>query len=270
MDPLVIFGNTGIGAAPGVRPEMRIPSYLCGSPRFVVVAVNSSELVIETGTVGVKHETVKVLPGNIYPDGGVSVCEDPIFQNPYTDGDPQYQDVVVWQTTDPANMLEDELGGTEGYPGATGEFTNECGTSRARVKGASYFGIGFHIDFGPGNTWAGNSGGNFDSFVALTRYKLTLLQRSLADAVAESPSAILKKADRKKMTNQVANAIKNLDDGNYSGAHDHIVNFLKFVLPANYREITGENYEGEHLMRGSNIEFMLRVKVIPYAPPVLP
>ena len=45
-----------------------------------------------------------------------------------------------------------------------------------------------------------------------------------------------------------------------------VQNFVKFNERANYNIVTAENYEGEHLMRGPNIEFTLRVKVVPYAP----
>jgi len=259
--PLTIFGGTGIGPN---TPEMIIPPYLCGSPKLVVVAVETN-FDIETGTVGVIHDTKTVLPGNLYADGGVSVCEDPIPMTPYTDGDPQYQDVVVWQSTDPMEMREYNSGvaGMGGYFGAAGEFTNECGTSRARVKGLSYLGIGLHIEFGPGNEYNPSTFlANFNSFVNLTRYKLDLLKDSLDDA----QSSIPKKGDRQKMNKSVANAIKNFDQGNYGSALSHITNFLKWVDKADYDLVAGENYRGEHLMRGSNLEFMLRVKIIPYIP----
>ncbi len=264
-EPLKIFGTTGIGSAPGERPEMSIPPYLCGSPKFVVVAVDSGDLIIETGTVGVENDTAIVLPDNVYPDGGMSVCEPTITQVQYTDGDPQYQDVSTWQDTlTPTKMLEVDpgVGGVGVYEGATGEFTDECGSSRMRVRGASYFGIGFHIDFGPGFEWAGNSAGNFDSFVALTRYKLTLLQQSLENA----KTVALGNGDYNKMKQQLKNAVKKLDQGNYSSSLGHVNKFLKFVNAANYTIVPDENFNGEHVMRGSNVAFMLRVKIIPYAP----
>jgi hypothetical protein len=268
LQALEIFGNTGIGSAPGAMPSMFIPWYLCGSPKFVVVTVDTDDFQLTSGTVLVENDTFTVLPGNVYPDGGMSVCEDPIVQVPFSDGDPRYQDVVVWQTTDPTKMLENLRGGAEGFPGAAGEFTNGCGSSTARVRGASNYGIGFHIDFGPGNSWAGNPTGLFTNFVALTRYKLTLLLASMDEAIAQkSPNAIINNGDRSKMKNMIKAAIKNLDDGNYSGALTHVNNFLKFVVPATYNIIPGKNFKGEHQMRGENIEFTLRVKIIPYAGP---
>jgi len=268
---LELFGDTGFGSAPGTRPPMTIPAYLCGSPSFVVVAVDAEDLVFEAGTVDVTNETDIVLPGNFYPGpaGPItgSVCEDPIVQDFPNFGDPQYQDIGTWQDTKtPTQMLEvdDDVGGAGEFEGATGEFTNECGSSRLRVKGASYFGIGLRIDFGPGFEWATNSAGNFDQFVALTRYKLTLLQKSVDDAKVNG--AFQKNADYNKMKNMVGNAITALDAGLYSNALDLAQNFVKFNERAGYNNVPGENYQGEHLMRGTNIEFTLRVKVVPYAP----
>jgi hypothetical protein len=261
-EQLTIFGNTGIGSAPGVRPPMIIPAYLCGSPKFVVVALDSGDLVIETGTVGVENDTATVLPGNVYPDGGVSICEDPIAQVQYSDGDPQYQDIGTWQDTEtPTKMVEDVLGGAAGYPGLTGEFTDECGSSRMRVRGGSYFGIGFHIDFGPGYEWVANSAGNFDSFVDLTHYKLTLLKQSIKNARADGATG--------RFTNfllrfNVKRAIKRLEQGRYRSALFHTRAIVWIAENFPYNTVADENHNGDHLMRGSNIEFTLSVKIIPY------
>ena len=56
----------------------------------------------------------------------------------------------MWQSTDPANMLENTFGGTGLYQGAATEATNGCGSTVAKVRGASYFVVGMHIDFGTG------------------------------------------------------------------------------------------------------------------------
>jgi hypothetical protein len=268
--PLMIFGNTGYG--PSNRPATTIPAYLCGSPRFVVVAVDATdefgnELFLDSGTIGVIHDTATILPGNVYPDGGASVCEDPIPFTQFTDGDPQYQDVVGWSTTDPNRMRERYSGLATGiFVGDIGEFTSECGTSRARVKGASNFFAGLRIDFGTGNEYApGTYLDNFNRFVELGSYQLQLLKHSVQESI--DVGAILKNGDEKKMLNMVDNAIKNYEAGNYLGALDHLENFNKFVVPARYDSgMEIDNYEGEHTMRGTNLEFLVRVKIIPYDP----
>ncbi len=245
--PLTLFGGDGIP-----DNELIIPEYLCGSPDFVVVKIDSSELLIDEGTVFVENDTAAVLPGNLF------ICEEPIVQDP-PNNDPQHQDVVVWQSTNPSEMRENgKVGGTV-FEGTAGEFTHECGSSRARTMGASYFVVGMHIDFGI--DWFGGDRDNAE-FIALTRYKLTLLAESVEDARSEG--ALTKKGDYKKMRNMVANAINNLDGGNFDDALDHAQNFVKFVDRASYTT-KPVNYNGEHLMRGLNIEFMLRVKIIPFA-----
>ncbi|RLA30649.1 MAG: hypothetical protein DRR11_12795 [Gammaproteobacteria bacterium] len=257
LSPLVIFGTDTDPS--DEMPELIIPPYLCGSPDFVVIAVDSSDLNILEGTVFVENDTPTVLP-----DNDILVCEDPIFQDFPTEGDPQFQDVVVWQSTEPTEMLEVDpsVGGVGQFAGAAGEFTNECGSSRARVRGASYYVVGLSINFGPGYEWSSSTAANFGKFVELTRYKLTLLQQSLVNAKSDGA---LKNGDYTKMKQQLKNAVKKLDRGNYSGSLAHVNKFLKFVNKANYTIIAERNHNGEHLMRGSNIEFMLRVKVIPYA-----
>ncbi len=257
---LVLFADPNDG-----KPELRIPPYLCGSPRFVVVAVNvddSADLSFDRGgTVLIKNDTRTVLPGN---DPRV-VCKDtkgPTFLTPGED--PQLQDVVVYQTTDPRRMLEnlpENRGRDPQFAGAAGEFTNSCGSSRGTGKELSYFVVGMRIDFGAS---APTQEARHERFVALTLYKLSLLQQSVS--LAKSAGA-LKNGDATKMTAQLNNAVKKLGRGDPSGALGHVNQFLKFVAAANYTQLgLDNNYNGEHLMRGTNIEFTLRVKVIPNAP----
>lgn len=249
VNGLTLFSDPNDG-----KPELRIPAYLCGSPKFVVVAVDSSELDILNGTVFVENKTDVVLPNNLYR------CHDPIVQNFPTQGDPQFEDVVVWQTTDPTRMPENASGVGQ-FAGAAGEFTSSCGSSQAKIKGASYYVVGLHIDFGPGYQWAQNTAGNHDRFVALTRYKVTLLQQSVANALA---AGALKNGDATKMGQQLTLAVRNLDRGDSDDALENIQKFLKFVAAAKYTVVPGQNYNGDHVMRGTNIEFTLRVKVVPY------
>ena len=245
-----------------------LPPYLCGSPDFIMISTVLDGVDILDGTIFVINDTATLLPGNTYPDGEQSICEDPISQDFPNKGDPQYQDVVAWQSTDPADMLENVLDAGGLFTGSVGEFTSACGSSRGRVKGGSHYFIGLHVDFGPGFEWgvpgASNTAGNFDKFVELTRYKLTLLAQSVE--VANEDDALVKNGNYKKMRKFVKSAIRNLDAGNHVKARSQIDNFLIFIQSFNYDNISAKNHFGEHFMRASNIEFMLRVKLIPYAP----
>jgi hypothetical protein len=240
----------------GPSKTLHIPPYLCGSPKLVVVVVDGKDLSFTKGTVLIENDTKTVLP-----DNDPHVCKDtkgPIF--PTAGEDPQGQDVVVYQTTDPARMLEDLPGNRGQYPqfaGAAGEFTNSCGSSRGSGKETSYFVVGMHVDFGAmGSTPAGSK----DSFVRLTRYKLTLLQQSV---VAARSAGALRPGVSAVMDALVRLAIYSLDRGNAAGALVFVKQFLRLVDAVNYTPVPDNNYNGEHLMRGRNIEFTLRVKVIP-------
>ena len=86
-----------------------------------------------------------MLPSNLYK------CFDPILNNSAVNTlyapDPQFQDVVVWQTTDPTKMAENDTNAPLEYVGAATEITNGCGSSTGKSRGASYFVVGLHIDF---------------------------------------------------------------------------------------------------------------------------
>jgi hypothetical protein len=247
--PLTLFTDT---VAFGNDAQLRIPPYLCGSPKFVVVKVDSGNITVADGAVLVEHDTEVVLPDNLYK------CSDPILGNPVANPDPQYQDVVVWQSTDPIFMLENEFGAGI-YQGAATEATNGCGSTNAKVRTGSYFVVGMHIDFG--------GAFNYQEFVDLTLYKLSLLQTSVSRAKS---AGVLKNGDATKMTAQLNNAVKKLGRGDPSGASRHVKQFLKFVNAATYNSellppgVKPYNYNGDHLMRGENIAFTLRVKVIPF------
>ena len=266
-DPRVASGKCGVesltlfGAAYN-KPELRIPAYLCGSPKFVVVAVDGSDLDFTTGTVLIENETATVLPGN---DNGTYVCRDTTGPHYWPDPaiDPQLQDTVVYQTTEPARMLEDlpeNRGQDAQFAGAAGEFTNGCGSSRGTGKETSYFVVGMHVDFG---AMGATAAGSHDRFVALTRYKLTLLRQSVA---AARSAGALRPGTSVIMEGLVALAIRRLDRDDPVGARFLVKQFLNLANAVHYTVVADNNYNGEHLMRGTNIEFTLRVKVIPYAP----
>lgn len=251
--PLTLFG----GSDP--RPPLVIPPYLCGSPKFLVVEVSTAGFEVQQGTILVENEPEVALPGNLYD------CTGPFAQDPLDpDLDPQHRDVVAWQATDATEMLENHLGATVDpmFAGALGEFTFECGSSRGKIKSASYYVIGMHIDFGEGYALEANAAGNHERFVALTRYKLQLLQAAVEEARA---TRALKKGDYAMMRAMLNIALHFHDRGRFHLARKTVKIFLRFVDKARYAAIPGENYQGEHDMRGSNILFMYNDKVIPFA-----
>lgn len=237
--------------------ELIIPPYLCGSPKFLVVEVTTEDIQIVQGTVFVENEPIVTLPGNWYECDGLA-SPPPTPPAPLLAGDPQGRDVVTWQARDPENMRESgPLAASidPSFVGALGEFTFECGSSRGLTRTASYFVIGMHINFGQDFSPFVAS-----QFVALTRYKLQLLQESV-----EESGPWLSNGDFVLLRTHLNNAIRFHDRGRYSSALKSIGTFLKMVDKAVYQPNPEDfNYNGEHLSRAKNIAFMYQEKVIPF------
>ena len=230
-----------------------IPPYLCGHPDFIVIETHTEGVEVLSGAVEVENLTEEVLPNNLFGCG-------PVRQNPagQFDPDPSHRDVVAWQAQDPQEMLETSSG-TGRFFGTVAEVTYACGSSRGRVVSGSYHFVGLRIHPGPGNELAGNPAGNHQSFVELTRYKLELLRASV-----DAARPALPKLDHLALRVLLDLAIKSHDRGKYPLAALNIKLFLKLVEIARYREVPGENFNGEHLMRGSNLEFMYEAKILPF------
>lgn len=233
-----------------------IPPYLCGHPDFIVIETHTEGVEVLTGAVEVENLTEDVLPGNLFGCG-------PVRQNPagVVDPDPSHRDVVGWQAQDSQRMLETSLGSGRFF-GTVAEVTYACGSSRGKVVSGSYHFVGLRIHPGPGNELTdGNPHGNRQSFIDLTRYKLELLSASVDDSKAALP-----KLSHLALRVLLDAAIYFHDRGKYKVAALHVRLFLKAVGHARYQEIPGENFNGDHLMRGSNLEFMYAEKILPFEP----
>jgi hypothetical protein len=246
VHPLTLFGGAIV-----------IPPYLCGHPEFIVIESHTSGVEILSGTIDVENLTEEVLPGNLYG------CNK-VRQNPAgaIDPDPSHRDVVAWQTSDPLQMLETTQG-TGRFFGTVAEVTYGCGSSRGKIVGGSYHFVGLRIHPGVGNEFAdGNKKGNHQSFVELTRYKLDLLRASVIEAKA---AGALSKKSYSKLKNLVDEAISFHEKRKYAFAAKRIKQFVATVEATPYKPLPGENFNGDHAMRGSNLQFMYAEKVIPFA-----
>ena len=232
-----------------------IPPYLCGHPNFIVIETHTEGVEVLSGAVEVENLTEDVLPGNLY--GCTSVRQNPAG---VVDPDPSHRDVVGWQAQDSQRMLETALGSGRFF-GTVAEVTYACGSSRGKVVSGSYHFVGLRIHPGPGNELSGNPDGNHQSFIDLTRYKLQLLRASVEDSKPALP-----KLSHLALRVLLDSAIYFHDRGKYDVAALHIKLFLKAVGHTKYKEIPGENFNGDHLMRGSNLEFMYAEKILPFEP----
>ncbi len=233
-----------------------IPPYLCGHPDFIVIETETEGVEVPSGAVEVENLTEEVLPGNLF--GCTAVRQNPAG---VIDPDPSHRDVVGWQSQNPQDMLETTFGSGRFF-GTVAEVTYDCGSSRGKVVNGSYHFVGLRIHPGPGNELAdGNPQGNRASFTDLTRYKLNLLRQSVNESKIALP-----KLPHLALRVFVEAAIYFHDRGRYNLALLNVRLFLKTVERTTYREIPGENFNGDHLMRGSNLEFMYAEKILPFEP----
>lgn len=232
-----------------------IPPYLCGHPDFIVIETHTEGVEVLSGAVEVENLTDEVLPNNLYGCG-------PVRQNPagVVDPDPSHRDVVGWQAQDPQQMLETSRGSGRFF-GTVAEVTYACGSSRGKVVSGSYHFVGLRIHPGAGNELTSNPAGNHQSFIDLTRYKLELLRASVAES-----STALSAGSHFVLRSLVDAAIAFHDQGDYPHAALKIKLFLQAVQATSYQKIAGENFNGDHLMRGSNLEFMYAEKILPFEP----
>jgi hypothetical protein len=251
LEPRVLFdSDPGPGISAGA---LIIPAIFCAfkegapgafEPRpYIVVKTTATGFDIPQGTVTVINDTSETLADNYG-------CTLPVV------GDPQHQQVVLWQSTDRTKMLEDAHAEVGVLAGAAGDYTTGCGSSRGAVRGSSYHVIGMSIFTGQSYTL--NPLFVFDQLVALTRYQLVLSREAIE---AAKGGGAIKQGDYQKMASQVDNAIKALDRGKYGTALTHVDNFVKFAAQAKY-SVTAHNHSGELQSRSLHNQFMLREKIV--------
>ena len=80
----------------------------------------------------------------------------------------------------------------------------------------------------------------------------------LAEAVAQAGAdGAVGGGDLTKLGNEAKTALGDITKGNLNEAQKHVVNFQKFAKAAVYTTTSDTNWNGEFLMRGDNIAFML-------------
>jgi len=256
VSPLVLFDTDG-----DPNNDLIIPPYLCGSPKFLIVEIRTENVSITEVTILIENEVIDALPNNLYECTGPI---DPMMLLSMADTlDPQHRDKVTYQRDNPADMLENSLGGTRDpvLASAMTELTDGCGSSRGKVMRMSYIGIGLSINFGAGYDLETNPDGNRERFAALTRYKLVVLKAAVREARAKG--SIGRFANR-ILHLKLRLAIKLHDRQRYKAAR-RMVRFFKFMSGRiSYGEVAGENFSGEHEARASNIEFMYTDSIIPF------
>jgi hypothetical protein len=175
-------------------------------------------------------------------------------------------DTGVWQTLDGTNMWEGRKGPTIPYSdspfntGTAAELTAKCTDTLLRTKGKSYFVTGLHLDLGvPPQSVA-----EYEQLIELTKYKIALVRQS---AVEAGSNRIISKSVANSLIGQLdaATAALNQVPSNPVLAEKKIRDFLTKVTTSTYAE-TAFNYNGDHLSRGTNIQYTLLHRVIAFKP----
>ena len=181
----------------------------------------------------------------MFPDQFVS---NPIDCNIPVVGDPQLQSAFVWQPTDSADVIE----------GSAIALTNDCGSSRGRVRGFSYIVVGLHIDFGL--DFDADPGAVTQAFVDLTSTKLNTLVAAVKNA-----RPALNKRDFRRLYLMAYLAERLHNRGRYHIASRFIRTFLSLTDRARFDTSVGFNHEGNLLSRADHIKFLLDEFIVPFA-----
>ena len=219
----------------GASGKLVIPSYLCGSPKFVVVRAVGTNITIPTGVVVTKSITNTILPDNVFECSNLPIPPG---------GSPQQQDVGVWQSLDASEMWEFDptVPDPRFDDGTAAELTTSCASTVLKTRAKSNFVVGLHIDFGP--TVAFGSPAEYNEIVALTKYKISLVRQSVVDA---RDNIRISSSVEQAMLSQLDAAAAALTANNPVNARKKIQDFLKKVNSSTYTTSpTIFNYKGDH------------------------
>jgi hypothetical protein len=216
-----------------------IPPEFCGSPGFEVLTTETNIEILE-GTI-----ESRMFP-EVFVDNPFG-CDQPII------GDPQEQDIVIWQPTDSADVIE----------GHALQLTFDCGSSRGKTRRFSFFVVGMHFDFGI--DFDLNPQAVTQAFIDHTSIDI----ESLLQAVENAEPALdvkkkkkKKKGDYSKLLKQARSIQKRFEQGRYDKASREIVSFLKTAERAKFDTEIGFNHQGNLISRASSIKFTLDEKII--------
>jgi hypothetical protein len=214
--------------------DLVLPPHICGSPEFEVL-VTRANFDILSGTV----------INTMFPEVFVSNpldCNRPII------GDPQAQDIVVWQPTNSADVVE----------GRAIELTYDCGSSRGRTRGFSWYVVGTHIDFGL--DFSQDPQGVTQGFIDLTGRKFD----AFITAVRNAEEA-LSRGDFKRAEALAVNAARLHDNGKYAAASRMLGTLRMLIDRSLFDSSGGFNHEGNIISRLDNIKFTIDEKILPFA-----
>jgi hypothetical protein len=131
--------------------------------------------------------------------------------------------------------------------------TFACGSSRGRMRGNRYFGIGLNFNL---------AGDINNELILLTRDKVGRLEEWASDALSRQ---VISPRDGMLLQRTLQGVIRDIDAGNYSLASLRMAYFDAFLGRTTFNTLNaaGLNFEGEGIARSSNVRHMLDVYVVP-------
>jgi hypothetical protein len=225
-------GDNGVDTTVLADGRLLLPPQFRSSSPIAILEMDS-DLVVTNGTI-----LVTIEPGDFLEDP--LPCDAPIPVGV----DPQQQDIVVWQTTDAADIME----------GRALEITSDCGgSSRGRSRGLSFFVVGLHLDCGV--DWFVDPKASKKvrrCFADLTHTKF----HGLIQAVLRAKHVLPRRQFRKLLALAVAGNIA-LHWKHYKYAEKSMTRLIKKLEKYNF-ETSDFNNSGNIEMRAYNVRFMLQ------------
>lgn len=225
---LDVFLELG-GGTPGT---LILPRFLCGSPEFAIVSSTASFEVLRD-----------VVRSEQFPEE--------LFVNTFDcagapgDTDLQRRGVFAWQPDNPAEVIENRAL----------ELTNDCGSSRGATKGLSWFVLNLHIDCGI--AFGTDDSGVESCLRLLTNQKFV----GLGIAVFNAAPA-LTGPEFRQILGAYLRAYARFLFFRYDPSVSQLDEFLALVEGTVFGT-GGNNDQGELLMRGENIRFIIDTKLDP-------
>lgn len=239
------FGYRDVSFGIGAEADtIRVPDYLCADQWILI----SSELAGVFITEDVVEAEFEPADFGLFPNG----CAGSLA-NPIPLADPLATDLVTYLPDSKKWEVDTDFLRSDNW---MQDFTYACGSSRGRMAGNRYFGIGLNFYFpSPAHVPT--------ELIALTRQKLVRMLEWVADARTRK---VVKQGDFRKMEEKIEGAIINIDKMEFDQARQRIADlFDKFLDAATFKvaNADGHNFQGEGIARSSNVLHMLDVYLIP-------
>lgn len=216
-----------------------VPDYLCAD-QWILISSELGGISILEGVVEAEFE-----PGDfgIAQNGCATEFTPQLL-------DPLLTDLLAYL---PGNGQWGNVGGFLRSAPWMQEVTYDCDSSRGRMRGNQYFGIGLNFNL---------DGDVTNELILLTRDKVGRLEEWVNDAVS---GQVIGSRDGILLLRTLQGVIRDIDAARYSTASLRMAYFDAFLgrTAFNAANAGGLNYEGEGISRSSNVRHMIDAYILP-------